>query len=829
MADIKIIVDTSSLVDAKKKLTAFQSQMGKTNSILGLTRSLKGVESNIQELIKAQSKGSLSARSFKQGLLEQRKALEVLGLSSYKAKQAVDQFNAALRNQAAAQAAAKAARTVADANRRLRMEFKEGYAAQVQLRAAQMRLNQARRQGIITDEEYTRQLARLGDVTRQSSQHMSRSGVAMQQVGYQVGDFIVQVQSGQNPMVAFGQQATQMVGALYMLPPAMLAGRVAILGMSVSVGLLIASLGIIIPLATAIGAALMRMKKNKDSAGKAASSLDEKLKSLKTTLQDYADTLTAMRAGVSLDELFATRGVGAAKDALAAAKKELETYQDITDSLNGMLGITVDLIEYTKSLWGADKATAYSAAVKAVTDAEKVLADLRKKEADTRASNFAEALRDITQETALLRIQAKFGEDSEQAINAALAQETLNRKAAIDARVIAGELDAAAAATLKQQIDLQEELKLEIEYTAQATQEFLDKLFSIDFSDAISGANTLANEMSRAAGNAWDFMVANTKRIDAGRKLPLDNLAAQYSQYGAGRKAFDEEASSKRYSADSTYDGFETSIPKATKTKGGGKSPQEELAEFLTKKKEEAALEAQLIGLFDEERGIQSELIKFKQDYGKVASEAQTAEYTATVQQMAADKERQKVLEEVKQQQEQLADYVANSMGDALMSVVDGTMSVKDAFKSMAADIIKELYRVLVVQQMVNAAKGFMGFFADGGVISGGSQVQAYANGGVVGGPTTFPMAGGKTGLMGEAGPEAIMPLKRGANGKLGVQMEGGGGDTIVVNQSFNFQANGDATIKQLIAQAAPKIAQMTKSSLLDDRRRGGSTKAAFG
>jgi len=82
---------------------------------------------------------------------------------------------------------------------------------------------------------------------------------------------------------------------------------------------------------------------------------------------------------------------------------------------------------------------------------------------------------------------------------------------------------------------------------------------------------------------------------------------------------------------------------------------------------------------------------------------------------------------------------------------------------------------------------------------------------------------------MGEAGPEAIMPLKRGANGKLGVQMEGGGGDTIVVNQSFNFQANGDATIKQLIAQAAPKIAQMTKSSLLDDRRRGGSTKAAFG
>jgi len=92
-----------------------------------------------------------------------------------------------------------------------------------------------------------------------------------------------------------------------------------------------------------------------------------------------------------------------------------------------------------------------------------------------------------------------------------------------------------------------------------------------------------------------------------------------------------------------------------------------------------------------------------------------------------------------------------------------------------------------------------------------------------------FPMAGGKTGLMGEAGPEAIMPLKRGANGKLGVQMEGGGGDNVVINQSFNFQANGDDSVKKIIAQAAPQIANMTKKSLLDDRRRGGTTKAVFG
>jgi lambda family phage tail tape measure protein len=128
---------------------------------------------------------------------------------------------------------------------------------------------------------------------------------------------------------------------------------------------------------------------------------------------------------------------------------------------------------------------------------------------------------------------------------------------------------------------------------------------------------------------------------------------------------------------------------------------------------------------------------------------------------------------------------------------------------------------------MVNAAKSYFGF-ADGGVISKGNVVP-YANGGIVGSPTYFPMAGGRTGLMGEAGPEAIMPLKRGKNGKLGVQVDGGQQQSVVVNQSFNFQANGDDSVKRIIAQQAPKIAQMTQQQIMDSRRRGGQMKAVFG
>ena len=77
---------------------------------------------------------------------------------------------------------------------------------------------------------------------------------------------------------------------------------------------------------------------------------------------------------------------------------------------------------------------------------------------------------------------------------------------------------------------------------------------------------------------------------------------------------------------------------------------------------------------------------------------------------------------------------------------------------------------------------------AKGNVFSGGSLVP-FAYGGVVSHKTTFPMADGRIGLMGEAGPEAIMPLERGVDGKLGVR--GSGPQTVnnVTNVSMNVRA----------------------------------------
>ncbi|MEO1910267.1 MAG: phage tail tape measure protein [Paracoccus sp. (in: a-proteobacteria)] len=98
--------------------------------------------------------------------------------------------------------------------------------------------------------------------------------------------------------------------------------------------------------------------------------------------------------------------------------------------------------------------------------------------------------------------------------------------------------------------------------------------------------------------------------------------------------------------------------------------------------------------------------------------------------------------------------------------------------------------------------------FAKGGAFS---QGRTTAVGGIASAPTAFPMRGG-TGLMGEAGPEAIMPLQRGADGKLGVAAAGGGGG---VNVTFNIQTPDVAGFKRSQSQIA---AQMSRVLARGDR-----------
>ena len=106
-----------------------------------------------------------------------------------------------------------------------------------------------------------------------------------------------------------------------------------------------------------------------------------------------------------------------------------------------------------------------------------------------------------------------------------------------------------------------------------------------------------------------------------------------------------------------------------------------------------------------------------------------------------------------------------------------------------------------------------------GGVL-GRNGIMPFARGGVIDKPTVFPFANG-IGLMGEAGPEAIMPLRRGRDGRLGVEAaNGGGGMNVTVNvdaQGTNVQ--GDQANSRQLGQA---IGAAVQAELIKQKRPGG-------
>jgi len=114
-----------------------------------------------------------------------------------------------------------------------------------------------------------------------------------------------------------------------------------------------------------------------------------------------------------------------------------------------------------------------------------------------------------------------------------------------------------------------------------------------------------------------------------------------------------------------------------------------------------------------------------------------------------------------------------SALGGAFRAASQDGAKLSDVLKGIALDLSNSLANRAISglsNQLGNAlGQGVASIlpFAKGGVIDAG-QVRRFASGGIVSSPTTFPMQGG-TGLMGEAGPEAIMPLRRGPDGRLGV------------------------------------------------------------
>jgi hypothetical protein len=122
-----------------------------------------------------------------------------------------------------------------------------------------------------------------------------------------------------------------------------------------------------------------------------------------------------------------------------------------------------------------------------------------------------------------------------------------------------------------------------------------------------------------------------------------------------------------------------------------------------------------------------------------------------------------------------LAEDLGLTFTSAFEDAIVGGKAFSDILKGLEQDILRIITRKLVTEPLGNALTGFLGGIipsANGNVFNSAS-LSAYS-GRVVSTPTIVPFAAGGA-LFGEAGPEAIMPLKRGRNGKLGVESSGGG------------------------------------------------------
>jgi lambda family phage tail tape measure protein len=199
-----------------------------------------------------------------------------------------------------------------------------------------------------------------------------------------------------------------------------------------------------------------------------------------------------------------------------------------------------------------------------------------------------------------------------------------------------------------------------------------------------------------------------------------------------------------------------------------------------------------------------------------------------------------------------IGDAVGNSLANGITGLIEGTATAKEVFANFLRDVgqilVQEGTKMIATYIAIGIAKIFAGMggggnaasalgsnpnvaaygpLAKGGTFANG--IATFAKGGtfsnsIVSSPTLFKFADGgttRTGLMGEAGPEAIMPLTRGPGGQLGVSNFGGSGDVnVVVNvDASGSKVEGDAGQAKALGNA---ISAAVQSELIKQKRPGG-------
>jgi len=213
----------------------------------------------------------------------------------------------------------------------------------------------------------------------------------------------------------------------------------------------------------------------------------------------------------------------------------------------------------------------------------------------------------------------------------------------------------------------------------------------------------------------------------------------------------------------------------------------------------------------------------------------------------------QKILDKYAESVRDVNSQIANSFVSTFKKLEDGLVEFVQTgvfnFRKLAQSIISDITRIFIRSQIIAPLTGGLGNIFGGGKqkivketltspgVLGALEIEAgrnrnalgnviannkivpYAKGGLIDRPTIFPLAAGAA-LAGEAGVEAIMPLRRGKNGKLGVEATGGGIGNIVVNvDASGSSVEGDENRGRFLGEA---IAVAIQSALIEEKRPGG-------
>lgn len=153
--------------------------------------------------------------------------------------------------------------------------------------------------------------------------------------------------------------------------------------------------------------------------------------------------------------------------------------------------------------------------------------------------------------------------------------------------------------------------------------------------------------------------------------------------------------------------------------------------------------------------------------------------------------------------------------------VTTGKANFADLANSIIADIARIAIRQAIIKPLVGGVMDIFNIKTSAmGNVFAQNGIQKFARGGIVDRPTLFSFAKG-TGLMGEAGPEAIMPLRRGRDGRLGVEAaNGGGGVSVVVNvDAQGTSVQGDSAKGKEFGRV---ISEAVKNEIVIQKRPGG-------